>query len=125
MPGGCPFQRKYNQTSHTLAAGTKTTVWPSGNGSDTNNKAVWDTYRKATILVRNTAGSNAITASTIEASMDGTNWTAILTNTLTPAASAQAFEILDSATHGFPAFIKITLTSSSGTTCTTDVIASR
>lgn len=125
MAGAAPFQRKYNQTSLTLAAGTKTTVWPSGNGSDTNNKAVWSTYRKATILVRNTGGSNAVTASTIEASMDGTNWTTILSNTLTPAASAQAFEILESDTHGFPEFIKISLTSASGTTVTVDVIASR
>tara|TARA_R100001530_G_scaffold16043_1_gene14195 strand:- start:538 stop:780 length:243 start_codon:yes stop_codon:yes gene_type:complete len=76
-----------------------------------------------TVKVFNSGGSNAITASTIDASEDGTNWLTILNNTLTPAANTVAYEVLDRATHGSPKYLRITLTSSSGTTVTTDVFA--
>ena len=124
MPGGSPFQRRYTQTGHTLAAGTKTYVWPSE--SDTNGtlqKALYSRYCCMTIKCHNTGGSNAVTASTVDASEDGTNWLTILNNTLTPAANTVAYEVLERSSHGSPRYLRLTLTSSSGTTVTTDVFA--
>lgn len=119
------FKRRFIQTSHTLAAGTKTYVWPSESDTDgTLQKALCDRYNHLTFHVRNSGGSNAVTASTIDASLDGTNWTTVLNNTLTPAASASSFEVWDRETHGNARYLRLTLTSSSGTTVLTDVYAS-
>lgn len=119
--------REYPSVTGTIAAATKEYLWPFDNAATvTNNYARVERYKSMSFYCVNTASTNAITASTIEGcSTDpdvADNWVVLATDTLTPAVDASEADEIETAEHGFPKYLRVTLTSASGTTFALDAI---
>lgn len=105
--------RRYPITTVTLAAGVLQVVFPAQTASATNNYARIDRFSHLSITVYN-AGANAITASAVQVSLDGTNWWTVLTDTLLAAAGATITDEFGSDDIGTALYMRISLTSAAG-----------
>ena len=120
-------QRQYPQVTGTIAAASEEYLWPFDNaGTATNVYARVDMWKSVSFGCTNTGASNAITASLIEGCWGDPdtdeNWVALASGTLTPAVDATEADEIELAEHGFPKYLRVTLTSSSGTTFALDAI---
>tara|TARA_Y100001963_G_scaffold159204_1_gene261854 strand:+ start:1560 stop:1943 length:384 start_codon:yes stop_codon:yes gene_type:complete len=120
----CRNIRNYPQTTGTLAAGTERYCWPFDAAAATNNYARVERFNAITLSCTNTGASNAITGSLIEGCSGNPdtdeNWFALATDTLTPAVDATEGDVIERSTHGNPKYLRVTLTSASGTTFAVD-----